>query len=48
MGAMLQEPSQYGSPIFEEVGGHGGGHLGIHHGTQLVVSAGQVYHGRSS
>ena len=48
MEVVLQEPGQYGGQVFKEVGDHGGGHLGIHHGTQLVVSVGQVYHGRFS
>ena len=46
MGVVHQEPGQYDGQISEEVGGQGEDHLGIHHDTQLVVSVGQVGHGR--
>ena len=47
MGAMFQEPGQYGGQMFKEVGGQEGGHLGIHHDTWSVVSVGQVGCGNS-
>ena len=45
MGAVFQEPGQYGGQMFKEVGSQEGGHLGIHHATWSVVSASQVGHG---